>query len=213
MAKGKRSKHEKEKVSKPKSKSKAKETKKDIKNKEEKEETANKEKKNSNTEKNIVKLEEIKNVIDKKKKIPKGDLQKIIKPVFYNILIAIAIIIYFVLLIFGFQNIKSEVYITDLKVFSISILFLAIVLIEKAYKKDSGKIAIYGIETIIIAFATICLVYVDLMQNNKYIISAMIILYVFAIYYVLKSMIVYINSKKKYFVDNMKEIIKDEEES
>ena len=103
-------------------------------------------------------------------------------------------------------------YQTDLKVFAMCILFLAIILLERAYKKDSGRIAIFGIETIVLAVITLGLIYVNLMLSSSYVNIVLIILYAVAIYYVIKSIIVYHKGKKKYFVENMKEIINTEEE-
>ena len=159
----------------------------------------------------LIKFEEIKNIFRKKKKIPKEDLKKIIKPVFYNIVTAIGIIIYFIFLILGYYNIERLAYQTDLKVFAICILFLAIVLLEKAYKADSGKIAMFGIETIVLAIATVGLIYVNLMMSSNYINIVLVISYVILIYYIVKSIIIYQKGKKKYFIDNIKEIINTEE--
>ena len=49
-------------------------------------------------------------------------------------------------MILGFINIKEEVYNVDLKVFSFITLIIAILLFERAYKKDSGKLCAFGIE-------------------------------------------------------------------
>lgn len=158
-----------------------------------------------------IKIDEIKKTIKEKKKIPKEEMEKINKSIFRNIVIAICIIIYFMFLNLGQRNIKADVYVTDLKVFSMCILFISIALIEVAYKKDNGEIAMYGIEMIVLALSTVALIYVNLMQSTKYsyIISAMS--YIFAIYYLIKSIIIYLRKKKQYFVDDMKEIINKDE--
>ena len=98
-----------------------------------------------------------------------------------------------------------------MKVFSLCILFFAIILLERAYKKDDGKIALYGIETIVIAVITLALIYVNLMFSAQYVDVVLIISYVLAIYYVIKSIVIYIRERKKYFVDDMKEIINTDE--
>ena len=88
---------------------------------------------------------------------------------------------------------------------------LAIVLLEKAYQKDSGKIALYGVEAIVLATVTMALIYINLMFSSKYVNIVLIISYILAIYYVIKSIVIYLREKKKYFVDDMKEIINTEE--
>ena len=46
----------------------------------------------------LIKWEEIKNIFQKKKKIPKEELKKINKPVFQNIIVAIILMVYFIFL-------------------------------------------------------------------------------------------------------------------
>lgn len=160
----------------------------------------------------MVSIKEIKNTIKKKQNLPKEEIEKINKYLFQNILVALCIIIYFIFLNLGKLNIQTEVYVTDLKVFSMCILLLAIALIEKAYKKDDGKIAIYGIEMIVLSLITVALIYVNLMLSTRYVYVVTSISYIFAIYYLVKSIISYIRGRKKYFVDDMKEIIKNKDE-
>ena len=177
-------------------------------------EVENKDNKENETQKESVKLikfEEIKNIFKSKKTIPKEDLKKINQPVFHNILMAIAIMVYFIFLILGFYNIKNDIYQTDLKVFAMCILFIAIILLEKAYKQDSGKLAIFGIESIIISIITVALIYINIMLSANYISIVLVISYILAIYYVLKSIIIYIRERKKYFVDGIKEMINQDD--
>ena len=168
----------------------------------------------NNTEKEhitLIKLEDIKNIFKSKRTIPKEDLKKINKPVFENVLVAIAIMIYFIFLILGFYNIEFSVYQTDLKVFAMCILFLSILLLEKAYREDSIKLAIFGIETMVIAIITLALIYINIMLSTKYINIILVVSYVLAIYYIVKAIIVDIKERKKYFIDNVKEMINTDE--
>ena len=95
-----------------------------------------------------------------------------------------------------------------LKVFAVSILAVAIGVFEYAYKKNSGKIAIYGIESLVLAFCMLAFIYIDIMYNSKFVIIAILLTYVIAIYYTTKSIIIYQKIKKQYFIDSMKKIIK-----
>lgn len=160
----------------------------------------------------FISIQEIKKTIKKKQKLPKEEIGKINKRVFQNIFVAACIIIYFIFLNLGQMNIQGEVYVTDLKVFSMCILLLAIALIEKAYKKDDGEIAVYGIEMIVLSLVTVALIYVNLMLSTRYVFIATSISYIFAIYYLIKSIVIYFRKRKKYFVDNMKEIIHNKDE-
>lgn len=158
-----------------------------------------------------VSIQEIGETIKEKKSLPKEEIEKINKYLFQNILVAICTILYFIFLNLGQMNIQAEVYITDLKVFSICVLFLAIALIEKAYKQDDGRIAIYGIEMIVLSLITVALIFVNLMLQERYVYIVTSISYIFAIYYLIKSVIIYLKKRKQYFVEDIKEMIQEEE--
>lgn len=160
----------------------------------------------------LISIQEIKETMKKKQNLPKEEIEKINKYLFQNILVAICIMVYFIFLNLGKMNIEESVYVTDLKVFGMCILLLAIALIEKAYKEDDGQIAIYGVEMIVLSIITIGLIYVNLMLSTRYIYIVTSISHIFAIYYLIKSIVIYLKKRKKYFVDDMKEIIQDKEE-
>ena len=128
--------------------------------------------------------------------------------VFKNIAIAIVMVVFLNFIILGFINIENSVFLVDLKVFAVSILAIAIGVFEYAYKKDSGKIAIYGIETLILAFAMLAFIYLDIMCHSNFVIITVLITYTTAIYYTVKSIIIYQKMKKQYYINSMKEIIK-----
>lgn len=171
-------------------------------------------KKNKETKKELVKSEqkEIEEAVGKelksKKKLPAEELKKINKRVFQNVFLAIVIMFYLDFIILGFVNIENSVFITDLKVFGMALLLVTIGIFEYAYKKDSGKHIIHGIEILLLALITILLIYVNLMWSNKFIYITAFVSYAFAIYYVAKSIIIYKKMKKEYFLEEMKKIIK-----
>jgi hypothetical protein len=81
---------------------------------------------------------------------------------------------------------------------SLIILFLSILTFEIAYHKDSGKIAINGIEILILAVHSLTMWHVTNKMNFQFNIYIVVSTYIFAIYYILKSMIIYTNEKRKY---------------
>lgn len=111
-------------------------------------------------------------------------------------------------IILGFINIENSVFLVDLKVFAVSILAIAIGVLNM-HIKDSGKIAIYGIETLILAFAMLAFIYLDIMCHSNFVIITVLITYTIAIYYTVKSIIIYQKMKKQYYINSMKEIIKN----
>ena len=88
----------------------------------------------------------------------------------------------------------------------------AIILFEIAYRKEKGNLAIYGIESLVVAIFTLFLPYIIFELNEtqrKY--YFMVSIYV-AIYYILKSVYVSAKIKSKYMnsISDVKEIVKKE---
>lgn len=148
-----------------------------------------------------------------KKKLPKEVANKINKRLFSNIMIAIIIMIYFILISLGNVNIEQSAFIIDLKVFSITLLVLAVIIFEKSYKKDDGVLCLYGIETLVLAIVTLLSVYVNLLLHERFIGLVSIASFGFAIYYVVKATAIYIRDRNKYIKNqsDITEIIKPEE--
>lgn len=133
----------------------------------------------------------LKQEIKSKKTVTEEQQKKMNGEVFKNIIIAIAIVLFLNCIILGFMNIESSIFIVDLKVFAVSLLAVAIGIFEFAYKKDSGKAAIYGIEILFLALCMLAFIYIDIMLNSKFVIIAVLLTYAIAIYYTAKSIIVY----------------------
>ncbi len=138
--------------------------------------------------------------------------KRIRKKVFENIIIAIAIMLYFILINFSYLRIEEEILLNGLKIASLVVLFFSIGIFEVAYHKDSGKLAINGIEILVLAFHTQTIWHVINKMNipfEKYIVYST---YVFAIYYILKSIIIYTNEKRKYLksLSDIHEIVSKE---
>lgn len=151
----------------------------------------------------------LKQEVKSKKTVTEEQQKKMNGEVFKNIIIAIAIVLFLNCIILGFINIENSIFIVDLKVFALSLLAVAIGIFEFAYKKDSGKAAIYGIEILLLAFCMLVFIYIDIMLNSKFVIIAVLLTYAIAIYYTVKSIIVYKKMKKQYLIDSIKkEIVK-----
>ena len=143
------------------------------------------------------KLEKIQKEINKQTKLSKDEKKKINKKIFQNIVMAIGIVVYFIFINLGFNNIEESTYLTDLKVFGAVTIGITIILFEKAYKKDSGELTIYGIEMLIIAICTLLTNYIYKFYYSKYIYIITSIAMLFAVYYVGKSIVIYVKMKNK----------------
>ena len=157
-------------------------------------------------------IEKLAEVIENKKRIPKDELKKLNNKVFENILIAIMVMLYLYFIILGSINIATDAFLTDLKVFSILTLLLAIILFEKSFEKSNRNLCIHGIEILVLAIVTLSSIYTYSLFVDKFKLIIAISSFAFGIYYILKSIIIYIKLKKHYYKkeNDIKEIIKKE---
>lgn len=134
------------------------------------------------------------------------------KKVFENIIIAVAIMLYFMVINFSYIRIEEGMLLNGLKIASLIVLFLSILIFEVAYLKDSGKLAINGIEILVLAFHTLTIWHVVNIMNISFEIYILYSTYAFAIYYILKSILIYTNEKRKYLksLSDIHEIVSQE---
>jgi len=95
-------------------------------------------------------LEKLEQELEQKKKLPKEIKEKINSKIFENSVILVLIMVYFVALNLGMNNIPTETYIMDLKVFSIILLIITILVFEFGYKKDNDSMWLHGVEIMVI---------------------------------------------------------------
>ncbi len=135
------------------------------------------------------------------------------KELFTNICMAISVMIYYIFINLGYANIELDIFKIDLKVFSMIILGITIILFENAYKKESSKLAIIGIECLILASHTLSAIHVTTIFNFYFKYYILTSSYCFAIYYVLKDIIIYTKERRNYLnsLSDISEIIKKEE--
>ena len=147
------------------------------------------------------------------KKLPKEVSQEIIKKIFKNLLKTVGIMLYFIILNLAFKNIKQESLVVDIQVFACAFLVVGIVFIEKAYKKDSGSIAINGIEFLVLALHSLSIMHITTLLKYDVKFYLLTSSYVFAIYYVLKSIFLYTKGRKDYLnrLSDISEIVKKDE--
>ncbi len=143
-------------------------------------------------------IEMLGKVIEEKKKIPKEVREKINSKVFENMVIAAILMIYLASLNFGMNNIPTENYIMDLKVFSVMTLIITIMIFEYAYKKDIDAMWIHGIEIMAISIFTLYLIYLYSIYYANFgtLIVSVAILYL--TYYAIKIVIIQRRIEKEY---------------
>lgn len=143
------------------------------------------------------KLEKIQKEIKNEIRIPKEKKTELYKKVFENIIFAIAILIYFIIMNIVYIIIKKEIFEIILKVSSMVFIISTISIFEYAYKKESGKYTIKGIEMLLVSITTLIIMQVYKFYNNKLVKFLTVVALAFGIYYIVKSIITYIKYKKE----------------
>ena len=144
--------------------------------------------------------------------MPRDEKKKIYKKVFSNILLGIIVTLYFIGIGVGFLNIEGPTFITDLKVFSLAILAISIILFEYAYGKDDDNTALYGIEMLFVAIMSLVLLYTCILHQDKFVAVANIVACIGVLYYLVKSISIYIREKLKWkkTISDVKKIVSEE---
>ena len=171
---------------------------------------AEKEQINEEIEKNIDNKDTKKEKISienklKKDKESKQIPQESLKDIFKNIIFAIGVIIYFAILNFVYPRVEQELILNIVEICSGILLLAALVLLEMAYKKDSGKFTIIAIEFLVLAFHSLSIKHVITKYDYQFQVYLLTSSYVISIYYILKAIIIYTKGRKKY-LDNLSDI-------
>lgn len=155
-------------------------------------------------------MEQLEKDMMNKKHLPKEEEDKIHKRMFENILISDILMAFLYLVSLGALNIETSVFIKDLKIFSIGFIIFTIILFEISYKRENGKLAINGLESFTFSIWILFSTYIYTMYMKDFDIYVSLISYTFAIYYVVKSIIISKKMKKKYIqsLSDIEEIIK-----
>ncbi len=158
-------------------------------------------------------LIEKENKKNKKKKIPKEISQEILKKIFGNLLKAVGVMIYFIILSLAYVTMQQERLIGDIEVFAGAFLVIGIVFLEKAYKKDNGSIAITGIEFLFLSLHSLSIMHIITLLKYDFRLYLLTSSYVLSIYFVLKSILLYTKGRKDYLnsLSDISEIVKKDE--
>ena len=139
--------------------------------------------------------------------------EKYLKEIYLNILKAIIIVLYFLVLNLAYENISPEHVELGIKIFTMVFLFISIYIFEKAYKKDDDKLAIQGIEILVLSAYTLTSRHITNKFNFNFKNYSLVASYLFAIYFILKCIFVYTKGRKEEAenLSDIKEIVKKEE--
>ena len=130
---------------------------------------------------------------------------KVNKRIFSNILIAIIMSAYLMVLLLGNQNIERNIFLVDLKILSIVIALISIIIFERSYRKSDRRLCLYGVEFLLLAFMSLTSVYILQMAEDIFMTVICSLTVGVAVYYIIKSIGIYVRSKKK-FVESQNDI-------
>ena len=130
-----------------------------------------------------------------------------------NLSRALCIIIYFIILFFAYTRMNLDRLAQDIQVFSGAFLVLGILALEKAYKKDSGEVAITGIELLALSIHSLSIMHMITLMKYDFKSYMLISSGIVVIYYVLKVIIIYTKDKKEYLkgLSDISKIVKEDE--
>lgn len=155
-------------------------------------------------------MEQLEKDMMNKKHIPQKEKDTIRKKVFENILIADILMAFLYLISLGSLNIETLVFLKDLKIFSLGFIIFTVILFEISYKKENGKLAINGLECFAFSIFILFSTYVYTIHMKQFDVYISFVSYAFAVYYIIKSIIISKKMKKKYIqsLSDIEEIIK-----
>ena len=129
-----------------------------------------------------------------------------------NLAYSSMIMIYFLFFNIQYEVVPELILSNYINISSIGFLIISILLMEISYKKDDGNIAIYAIEFMALAIFTILTKHIPQLIGYGTQTYILVGSYLFAIYYMLKSTILYTRERQEELnqFSDIKEIVKEE---
>lgn len=135
------------------------------------------------------------------------------RTIFKNVLKAIGIICYFLILAYATTKMDMERLAEDIKIFSGAFLVIGLLILEIAYKQDNGKKAITGVEFLVMSLHSLSIMHiVNLLRYDlkRYLFISGIVI---SVYYIVKGIVEYTKERRKYLKDlsDISDIVKEDE--
>lgn len=156
-------------------------------------------------------IKTIEETFENRKKISKEVKNSIITSLIFNIIMFIIMIAITLIINISFSKLSTVDFDNYITVVQVAIAIMVIALYEVAYRKDSLKIGLYGIEFSVFSIAVLYVPYMYIMKNNTGLLTTTVV--AFSIYYFSKTLVTFLLERYKYLKENMsdvKEIVKDE---
>lgn len=151
--------------------------------------------------------------IEQKRKLPQNVKENIKTNIFHTLIAALIIVTYLVainLMYYKFDHNSFEQY---MKYFALGIILITVVDIEIAYRKDSKKLALIGVELLTCGVLSLYIPFIYLHTTAYLRNSIMILPAVLLIYYAFKSFVIFKQNQIKYQnnLSDVKTLLQDDE--
>ena len=156
-------------------------------------------------------IDNLKNIIEDRKKLSEEAKSNIISSIFFDCIIAIIMVVIVFIVNISFSKVNIVSFEKYIKIIQIVVCIISIVLFETAYKKDSMKIGLYGIEFLMFSITILFIPYMYIFNNNINFLNLVIIFFI--VYYIIKAISTILIIRHNYLKNNMsdvKEIVKDD---
>ena len=153
-------------------------------------------------------------IIKERKILPETIKKNIINSIFFSIILFIIMLVITLIINVSFNELDLKEFDSYIDIIQIFCALISVGILETAYRKDSGKIALFGIEFLIFSICVLFVPYMYISKDNIAFLKTTIT--VFAVYYFIKSIIIFLYTKNKYLRENMsdiKELVKEEKKS
>lgn len=136
--------------------------------------------------------------------------EKTLNKIFWNVIKAVAIVVYFMILNIAYSKMQEARILEDTKIFAGIFLIAGLIELERAYKKDSGKIAVTALELIVLSLFTLSIIHISTLLKYDFRLYVVTFSYLFAIYYIIKAVLIYTKEKKEYLqsLSDISDIVK-----
>lgn len=151
--------------------------------------------------------------IEEKRKLPQDVKENIKTNIFHNLIAAVIILAYLAAINVIYYSFKQNDFEYYMKYFALGIIIVTVIDLELAYRKDSKKLWLIGVELLACGILSLYIPYIYL-HTTAYLRNCVMLLpAVLLIYYAFKSMIIFKQNQFKHRnnLSDVKELLNDDE--
>ena len=151
--------------------------------------------------------------IEEKRKLPQDVKENIKTNIFHSFIAALIILAYLAVINIMYYRLEQSVFEYYMKYFALGIIIVTVIDIEIAYRKDSNKLWLIGLELLACGILSLYIPYIYLHTTTYLKNCVMLLPAVLIIYYLFKSMVIFKQNQFKHRnnLSDVKELLKNDE--